>query len=310
MVFEAEGGRVVGFSGGLVRKLSIRGRLIRVGFGGNLVFHPEFRSGKAVPRLIETFWGQDSDLAVVDSANDVARKLLLRNGFCLIPALNLHWRRPLLPVHYAIYGLAHSMKPLFSAGIYLAAKPVCWLADSVAARFSVSPLYPGKCSLHAAELDADTLLTCLLDFHTDYSASTQYDLHSLQWLLTFMQRRKARGTLRKIVLRDDNNKIVGWYIYYVKRGAVGEVVQIGGAPDSTQRILDHLFRDAAEQGILGLHGVLEMRRMVDFSEKHCFFTGRGGWTMARSKDPALLKLFEDDTFFTRLDGEWCLDPGD
>jgi len=55
---------------------------------------------------------------------------------------------------------------------------------------------------------------------------------------------QTRGDLRKVVLRDDRQKIIGWYIYYVKPGAVGEVVQIGGERQFTKDIPDHLFYDA------------------------------------------------------------------
>jgi len=309
IVFEAEDGRIGGFSGGMVRKMSMRGRTIRATFGGSLVFHPDFRSGRIAPRLVETFFAQDSDLKIVDSANNPARTVLLKNGFRIIPALNIHWIRPLKPTQYALYGLSRAAGPFLSASLHLS-KPLCRLADLFAVRVGVSLAGLKESNLHAADLDAATLLQCLLEFRNSYSLWTEYDLTALQWLLAFMERRAARGALRKILLRDDDGKIVGWYIYYVKRDFVGEVVQLGGPPHATADILDHLFQDALQQGVVGLHGLLEMRRMADFSDKHCFFTCRGGWTMARSSCPELMDCLDRDAFFTRLDGEWCLDPGE
>jgi hypothetical protein len=47
--------------------------------------------------------------------------------------------------------------------------------------------------------------------------------------------------------------------------------------------------------------------MADFSEKNCFFTCRGGWTVAHSRKPNFLALLNSgDAFLSRLDGEWCL----
>lgn len=309
IVFEAEDGRIGGFSGGMVRKMSAQGQTIRVTFGGSLVFHPDFRTGGIAPQLVKTFFAQESDLGMVDSANNPARKVLLRNGFRIIPALNLHWMRPLRPAHYGVYGLSRTAGPLVAAGLKLA-RPLCWVADTLAPHIAGNVFQLRKPHLHGSELDPETLLQCLLDFRGGYSLWTEYDLPSLQWLLGFMERRAARGTLRKILLRDDGGKIVGWYVYYVKPGAVGEVVQVGGSPDLTKEILDHLFYDAREQGMVGVHGVVELRRMADFSDQHCFFTCRGGWTMARSSCAKLMDLLERDALFTRLDGEWCLDPGE
>lgn len=309
LVFEAEDGRVVGFSGGMVRRMSLDGRPLRVLFGGNLVFHPDFRTGQIAPRFVETFFAQEADLAIVDTANNLARKVLLKNGFRIIPALNMHWIRPLRPAAYALYGLSRSVSPFLSASLNLS-KPLCWLADSISARIAADSFGPNKSRLHATEMEPATLLQCLHEFRNGYSLWTQYTLDSLQWLLRFMEQRAARGLLRRVVLREESDRIVGWYIYYVKRGAVGEVVQLGGAPNATKEILGHLFQDALDQGVVGLHGLVEMRRIADFSEKHCLFTCRGGWTMARSRYPELMSLLEVDALFTRLDGEWSLDPGE
>ena len=308
IVFEAEDGRIGGFSGGMVRKMSVCGQTIRATFGGSLVFHPDFRSGRIAPRLVETFFAQDSHLKIVDTANNLGRSILLKNGFRVIPALNIHWIRPLRPTQYALYSASRFGGPYLSAGLHLS-KPLCRLADRIGARVGVGLPDRQESDLSAVELDAATLLQCLLEFRNGYSLCCEYDLSTLQWLLAFMGRRAARGALRKILLRDDHDKIVGWYIYYVRRGSVGEVVQLGGPANATKDILDHLFSDALKQGVIGLHGLVEMRRMADFSDKHCFFTCRGGWTMARSSDPQLMDYLDRDAFFTRLDGEWCLDPG-
>jgi hypothetical protein len=290
--------------------MSACGHSIRLVLGGNLVVHPDVRAGRVAQQLVEGVFAQEADLAIVDSANEIARRILSQNGFRVIPTLNMHWRRVLRPAHYGIYGLSLSATRGISISLKMLSKPACWLADSIAAGVSRRVFRLRPSFLHESELDAETLLKCLVEFRKGYSVWTEYDLSSLQWLLGFMARRTARGVLRKVLLRDDDGKIAGWYIYYAKPGAVGEVVQVGGDPSMTKDVLDHLFFDAWKQGVAGVHGLLEMRRMADFSDKHCFFTCRGGWTMARSPHPELLNLLDADTLFTRLDGEWCLDIGD
>jgi hypothetical protein len=310
LVYESETGDIVGFLGGSVRTMSLCGNPIRVIFGGNLIVHPDFRSGVAAPRIISTFLGAKHDLSLTDSANDISRRILEKMGM-LVPALNYHWRRPLRPGKYALYGVLHSTGPMVSAGLKFAAGPLCNLADGMAAKLSGSPFRRVKPRLVGDDPDVETLLRCFQEFRKGYSLWPEYNAHSLQWLLNFMERRPARGRLRKIVLRDDNQKIVGWYMYYVKPGAVGEVVQIGGDKKSIKDVLDHLFHDAWEHGVIALHGVVDSRRLPDFSDKGCFFTCRGGWALAKSSNTELLKVLErGDAFLSRLDGEWCLDPGD
>jgi hypothetical protein len=307
LVYEGKGGRIVGFLGVIVRKMSVCGEPIRVAFGGNFVVDPEARANLAGMRLLGTYMAGGQDISQTDSANNVSRSLLEKLGFRTIVPLSIHWARPLQPCHYAIYAASRLTGSRFSAALRFAAKPFCSAVDSVATRLSSSPFRRSESSLHAAELDVETLLHCLAEFRTGYSLWPEYDVPSLTWLLTFMDGMRTRGRLRKVVLRDASQKILGWYLYYVKPGAVGEVVQIGGEPQFTKDILDHLFHDAWNHGVVGLHGMLPSRLMGDFSDKNCFFACRGGWTVAHSRKPELLELLNrGDALLSRLDGEWCL----
>ncbi len=311
LVYDTESDGVVGFIGGNVRRMSVCGKPIRVMYGGNLVVHPDFRNGLAAPRLLNAFMSTNYDLAMTDSANDISKHVLQRLGYNIVPALNIHWRRPLCPVQYGVYGVAASANSSVLGKMARAARPLCKIADSLGSRVAANPFRQSEPRLHGAKLDLETLLNCMTEFRKGYSLWSEYTPDSLGWLVSFMERQTFRGTLRRMLLRDDANQIVGWYIYYAKPGAVGQVVQIGGHPDFTKDILDHLFWDAQQQGVIGLHGVVESRRTADYSDKGCFFTCRGGWTVAVTKDTQLMRLLErGDAFLSRLDGEWCLDPGD
>jgi hypothetical protein len=311
LVYEGESGRVVGFLGVIRRKMSLCGQPIRVAYGGNFIVDPLARSNLAGLRLLGAYMAGNQDLSATDSANDVSRNLLERLGFRTILPLSIHWARPLRPAHYAVYSMSHVAGPVLSTSLKFAAKPFCGIVDSLVARLSFNPFRQTEPNLHAAELDVETLLHCLGEFRSGYSLWPEYDDHSLKWLLTFMDRMHARGDLRKLVLRDDSQKIVGWYIYYLRPDAVGEVVQIGGERQFTKDILDHLFHDAWDHGVIALHGVVQSDWIGDLSDKNCFFTCRGGWTLAHSRKPELLELLNHgDAFLSRLDGEWCLGFGE
>lgn len=310
LVYETADGKVVGFLGVIARKMSLRGQSLRVAFGGNFVVEPEFRSTLAGLHLLTTYMAGGQDVSQTDSANDISRRLLERLGFRTIVPFSVHWARPLRPAGYAAYELSRFAGRRVSAALRFAAQPFCSVADRMAARLRFSPFRQAEAVLHASELDAETLLRCLTEFRGDYALWAEYDAHSLQWLLSFMERVQARGKLRKLVLRDDHGKVVGWYIYGVKPGAVGEVVQIGGERQSMQRILEHLFHDAWGQGVVALHGVVNSSLMDEFSDKNCFFTCRGGWMLAHSRRPEIIeRLTRGDAFLSRLDGEWSMGFG-
>jgi acetyltransferase (GNAT) family protein len=311
LVYEEKSGEVIGFLGIVPRKMSMCGQPVRVGFGGNFIVQPGRRSQLAGPRLLGTYLGANYDVWQTDSANETSRKLLERLGFHTIPALNLHWIRPLRPSQYALYLMARGRKGAMASLLNATSKPFCALGDALASRLPGSPFRRREPRLRGSELDVETLLQCLTEFRQAYSFWAEYDVASLKWLLSFMDRGTARGRLRKIVVRDKSDRVVGWYIYYVKPGSIGEVVQVGGDKKFARDILHHFFHDAWLQGVVGLHGVLDRRWMADFSDMGCIFTCRGGWNVAFSRNSTLLDLLErGDAFLTRLDGEWCLDPGD
>jgi hypothetical protein len=310
LVYEGKNGEIVGFLGIIARKMSLCGRPFRVGYGGNFIVDPGARATLAAQRLLGTYLGGKYELWQTDSANDISRTLLERLGFRTIPALNLHWIRPLRPTQYASYALSRAINSAAINSLRRIAKPFCTVADLVATKLSASPFHPSEPHLQGSELDIETLQQCLLDFRDGCSIWAEYDVQALRWLLAFMSRDTVRGHLRKVVLRDDKGQVAGWYIYYVKSGAVGEVVQVGSSQKSTKDVLDHLFHDAFDQGLIGLHGIVDRQRLADFSDKGCVFTCRGGWNVAFSRNAEILDALErGDAFVTRLDGEWCLDPG-
>ena len=310
IVYEIEQG-IAGFLGGLVRRMSADGQSIRVGCGGNFVIRPEARSRATARQMLETGMAGNQDISLTDSANDLSRKILERVGWRVIPALNVHWVLPLRPSEFAVNVASRASFRWLTTGLRLTTKPFCRIVDNLALKMAASPFRRSNSSLNTAELEVETLLECLVKFRKSYCLWPEYDVHSLRWLLDFMERRSSRGKLRKVVARNGNNKVVGWYIYYVKPGAIGEVVQLCGEHQSIKDLLESLFCDAWSKGMIALHGVAHADIIPDLSDKNCIFTCRGGWAIAYSKKPELLEILDHGkAFLSRLDGEWCLAPGD
>jgi hypothetical protein len=307
LVYE-EKGRIAGFLGVIPRRMCFRGEPVRIAFGGNFVVHPDFRTTLAGLHLLRTYMAGPQDLSQTDSANDTSRALLERLGFTTIVPYSTYWVRLLRPVRSGTLAIAHVTESALASSLDFVIRPFSDIADRLAARLSASPFRQVESRLQASDLDVETLLCCLAEFRQGYSLWPNYNADSLRWLLAFMQRMKGHGEdLRKMVLRDEAGKIVGWYIYYGTRGGFSGVAQVGGEKKRIKEILDHLFYDAWSYGAIALQGVVERPLIPDFSEKNCFFTCRGGWTVAQSRKPHLLEaLNHGDAFLSRLDGEWCL----
>lgn len=306
-----EKGKIVGFLGVIPRPMWFEGQRVRIAYGGNFVVHPDFRGTLAGLHLLRTYMAGPQDISQTDSANDTSRALLERLGFTTILPYSVHWVKLLRPARSLMFGLSQLSNNPLTRSMEVLSRPFCSLADTLAARVHGGPFRQSGSPLSAADLDLETLLRCMEEFRCAYSLWPEYDVSSLRWLLDFMQRMKGHGIgLRKLVLRDASANLVGWYIYYRNPGGFAQVVQLGGAGKRIQEVLDHLSSDAWSDGAIALHGTVDRQLMGDFSQRNCFFTCRGGWTVARSQSPQLLAaLNHGDAFLSRLDGEWCFALG-
>ena len=307
LVYQDADGKIVGFFGVVPRPMSIQGKTYRFAFGSNFVVEAGSRASFAAMQLVNAFMKGPQDVSITDSATEGVRQLFTSLKFSMVPIYSLLWARPLRPSMYALNGVARLKRNRKIAAVGALASPLCHMLDALAAKVKISPFYQTASSLNAEVLDNGTLLECVSRVPGKQWLIPQYDRASLDWVLNFVEKRNAYGTLRKILLRDDKGKIVGWYIYGLQPAGIGEVLQIGVEAASAGRVLDHLFHDAWQNKLVGLHGRMEPQFMEEFTKRSCFFLRNGSWTLAHSRTPELLvPVFSGNSFFSRLEGEGCL----
>jgi hypothetical protein len=308
-VFEDAQGKIMGFFGVVPRRMSFQGKTIRLAFGSNFVMDPESRASMAAIQLVRAFMKGSQDVSMADSANESSRQLLRSLGFSVVPSYSLQWARPLRPARYVFHAVSRLKKSRLLATIGSVSRPFSAIVDSVVARVPLSPLRQTPPTTFGEELNTDMLLECLTKIPSKHWLLPEYDRDSLGWVLDFLATRRVFGELRKVLIRDKDRKILGWYIYYVAPGAVGEVIQIGAEGYAVSSVLHHLFHDAWKNGLTGLHGRLEPQFMQELTMNSCFFFRNGSWTLVHTSKPELAGLIQSGTaFFSRLDGEWSLRP--
>ncbi len=305
-VYEDAQGKLVGFFGGVPRRMSLLGQPIRLRFGSNFVVDPESRASWVAMPLLKSLVAGPQDISITDSANELSRKLLRSMGFQVVPVYSVKWARPLRP-SYALFAMSRLKKsPRVELGRSLSTS-LSRAADALTARIPFSPfrVQPPP-AVDAQELDVDTLLGCLERLPRN-KIVPDYDRGSLDWLLKFVAEKNTYGDLRKVVLRDRDQSPLGWYVFGVNPGGVGQVLQLGVEKGSMETVLDHLFHDAWTRGLIALHGRLEPQYMQELTDRSCFFFRGGTWTLARSAKPELLAQIQaGNAFFSRLEGEDCL----
>src|SRR5581483_3378383 len=92
-----------------------------------------------------------------------------------------------------------------------------------------------------------------------------------QWLMNQAAQSKM-GDLRMVTVTNAEGGRSGWFIYYVKRGGAGFVLQIGVRRKyDFKNILTALFRDAFEQGCACVKGASIPQYLTAMTEQQCIF---------------------------------------
>lgn len=300
-----EDGRMAGFAGVVPRQMVFRGRPVRVAVGCQFMVDPNRRHGLTALQLARAAISGPQDLFIADGANDLARHMLAGVGGTVPLLYNLHWTRLLRPAQFAV-SLLEKRRALPRL-LTLPARCLSALADAVTARMLPGHLNREETGLAEEALDAAAMLAHLPEVADGNALRPEYDARSLTWLLEQTARKERHGNLRARAVLEGGRRVIGWYLYYVRAGEVGEVIQLAARNGSFDRVLQRLLVDAWRQGATAVRGRLDPRRVQELSDRHCWFRREGTWTLVHSRHTDLTAaIHQGSAFLSRLEGEWWL----
>jgi hypothetical protein len=300
-----EDGRICGFYIVMPRRMLLRGRPIRVAVGCQLMVEPDQRHSLTALQLGKACLSGPQDLTLADGASELSRRLCVALGGTASPLYSLQWIRPLRPARYVL-SLLHG-RGAISAPLALAARPFGAVADALAARLQPNRFLREETELAEEALDPHTILAHLPEVMGGKALQPVYDARSLAWLLEQAARKTLHGALRGRAVLDGERRVIGWYLYYVLKGGVSEVLQLAARNGSFDLVLQRLLADAWRHGAAAVRGRLEPRYVQELSNRLCWFRREGEWTLVHSRHPELIAaLDQGDAFLSRLEGEWWL----
>src|SRR5262249_20140811 len=241
------------------------------------------------------------DLFTAAGANAPPRHLWAGLGGMAPPLYNLHWTRPLRPARFALSLLEERRR--IPRPLRLPARALSGVADTLVTNGHFDR---DDADLREDELDAAAMLAHLPVVADGSALQPEYDARSLAWLLAQTARKARHGILRaRSVLEGE--RLIGWYLYYVRAGEVGEVIQVAGRGGSFGRVLQRLLVDAWRRGATAVRGRVDPRQVQALSEHHCWFRREGAGTPGHSGNPDLAAAVnQGNAFLSRLEGEWWL----
>jgi len=303
-VHEENDGLITGFLGSLRRPMRMRGKVIQMAISNNFMVDPASRSTLAGVQLLRTFFAGPQDVSVAEG-NPLSRKVWEGLGGSVAYPYSMSWTFALQPSRFVVLALREQGLPPTLASTL---RPIAGLLDSILFRLRWGPFRIADPRFLGTPLDVRTMLDRLPAFAGDCELQPEYDRTSLEWLLNLVRRRQGLGELRMRAVDGGSKGIVGWYLYYLKRGGKGQVLQLAADPQSREEVLDHLLDDARRNGAVALSGQVEPRWLAALSQKRsCLFTQTRSWMLVHARDPTLVQPFHrGDAFLSRLEGEWWI----
>ena len=249
-------------------------------------------------QLVKAFLSGPQDLSFADLANDVSRRLWEGLGGFVSIVHSLYWTQPLRPARFNAAKSAHG---LVARSLATGWRPVSWAIDRLSASWHpVDGLQGTPLTATVMATHADEVFDCT-------GLRAEYDERSTEWLLRQVAARRDLGELRGVALRDPQGTVVGWHLYYVNAGGVGQVVQVAARKERYGDVLDSLFYDAWQRGLTALSGRLESPLLAALGERGRGYDRQGPWALVHSpRADVLAAMQRGDAHLSRLDGEWWM----
>jgi hypothetical protein len=303
LAYVDEDGTIAGFLGSSVRPFLWEGTPVRMRISSHLLTEPRARKLAAGAQLLRTFLAGPQDFSVTDTANEASRRMWEGLGGATAHLNGVAWVRPLRPWRFGRAFLAWRHRRGLAAAARPLARPLDFLTLNAAAR----GLRPPRTAAESADLSVADLVEHGNAVTSPYALRPDYASNEfVTWLFGALREVwGAENLVARIVRRD--GRVRGWYVYSLKPGGVGAVLQLVAVDRDVDDVLDALVADAFSRGAVGLHGRAEAHVLEPLSNRPCLFYPSGSRVLVHARDPGLTAAIHSGrALLTRVDADWWI----
>ncbi len=292
--------RIVGFLGITPRVMQYGDRRLRVAVSSNFTVAPsapEKHRPFIAARMIKTMIGGPQDLSLADGATDVSRRIWERCGGSIAPVMGLDWFHTARPAR-GIWELARrgldTASPLSRAAT-LGTETLDLIGASFTKRLAQNAATPSP-------LDLDEVVTAVnMRIAAPIKPVAQRDW--IDWLLRQSSRLAIDGKIRTGAIKNAEGGLAGWFISIMSRDRVADILQIEAPGTDAEAVIGAAIADARGAGAALIRGHARMAHLAAYRRHFCLLNS-GRWVLTHSRDPKLLRPFNDGTaWVSMLDGE-------
>jgi hypothetical protein len=294
-------GRVKGFIGSHVRRLRLEGKPVRMACSGQLMSDPTVRNRAVGALLLRRFFAGPQDLTMTDGATEATRRLWKGLGGNVGHLGSITWVRLF---DWRSAG-EQALERFGMAAWRPVVRPALSAVQAVGNRIPAISLRVEHPPTRTEDLTPRMLLEQLPSVSQHRPLRPDYDEPFLAWLFHEMAQVRSRGEVVKRLIRDREDRVLGWYVAYLQPRGLSQVMQIAAKERDAPAVLDHLFHDAQRAGVGVLAGQFEPFLFEALWQRwrRCFLHLSGNF-LVHSRDPEVLNpILTGQAMITRMDGE-------
>lgn len=296
------GGEISGFVGINVVPMTFAGARLRVAFCGALMVRDRASDPMAGARLLKAFLAGAQDLSLSETANKTSLEMskALR-GLALAP-YSLEWMKVLRP---AAFGCDMALR---NSPMRRFALPVARGLDrlhrwSGFGRIDKDFHRHSQSTLSVRQVDSDGFAEAIGPLTAHYSLRLDWSESQFHSIVAQAFDKPRYGEAIAAEVTDAKGLPIGAFLYHLRQGGVGRVLQVLSLPGRTSQIIDLMLADADSRGAAGLRGRTQPALFEAMLGKGIIFANASS-TVVFSRNEAIIDCFRSGkAFMNGLAGE-------
>ncbi|MEX0647734.1 MAG: hypothetical protein WEA56_04715 [Balneolaceae bacterium] len=297
LVCSSSNGTIQGYLSVKLLDFIFKGKPVTGAIFSDFMANEKARNALVPMRMLQTALKGPQDFSFSDDAVYASCLMWCRLGGQIAYPYSFYYTMILRPVSFSL----QMVEKKFTTGVKLFSGNTSRRARTMWQSLRNAFSHPsGSNRLSADKLSGKILEEKLTSLMSGYELYPSVDGGALNRLIDSLKNEKQFGDLQAAALSDSQNKMRGWFIYYLNRTGRCNVIHAECLPGHEEKLYDSLKEHSFSRGGVNVAGRLSPWQMgSSFSEKTINRPGEK-WSLIHSKNQELLQTVQSGkAFLTR-----------